>query len=184
MSYYSRQELLAMGFKHIGCEVKISKKASIYDCASIVVGDYSRIDDFCVISGRVILGRNVHLAPFCLIAGGSEGVEFGDFSGCAYHVQVFSQSDDYSGETLTNPTVPAQFKREIKRKVIVGKHVIIGAGSIIFPGVQLAEGCAIGAMSLVRKTTAPWFIYLGNPAKKFKARSKKLLALEKQYLEL
>jgi galactoside O-acetyltransferase/dTDP-4-amino-4,6-dideoxygalactose transaminase len=182
MSYYSREKLLEMGFKHVGIGVKVSSKASIYDCANIELGDYSRIDDFCVVSGSVTLGRNVHFAPFCLIAGGVEGIEFGDFSGCAYHVQVFSQSDDYSGETLTNPTVPEKFKSELKKKIVIGKHVIIGAGSIILPGVTLAEGCSIGAMSLVRKSTEPWFIYLGNPAKKLKARSQKLLELEQQYV--
>ena len=50
------------------------------------------------------------------------------------------------------------------------------------PGVKLAEGTSIGAMSLVRKSTEPWTTYLGNPAKRLKNRSRDLLELEKQYL--
>jgi acetyltransferase-like isoleucine patch superfamily enzyme len=142
----------------------------------------TRIDDFCVISGNIKIGKYVHIAPHCLVAGGEEGVEFGDFSGLAYYVQVFTQSDDYSGKTLTNPTVPTEFKNEYKAKISIGKHVIIGAGSVVFPGVILEEGCSVGALSLVRKSTTPWGIYVGNPAKRIKERSKELLELENKLL--
>ena len=44
-------------------------------------------------------------------------------------------------------------------------------------------GTSVGALSLVRKKTEEWSIYLGNPAKKIASRKKDLLELEKQYLE-
>jgi len=171
-----------MGFKSIGSNVKISDKASIYNCDQIEIGDNSRIDDFCVISGKVRVGRNVHIAPFCLVAGGDQGIVFEDFSGLAYQVQVFTQSDDYSGETLTNPTVPEMYKKEFKKSVFIGKHSIVGAGSMVMPGVVLAEGTSIGAMSLIKKNTQSWSIYVGNPARKIKERSRNLLKLEEEYL--
>lgn len=183
MPYYTEKQLQKLGFKYIGKNVKISNKASIYNCDQIEIDDNSRIDDFCVISGKIKIGRNVHIAPFCLVAGGEKGIIFEDFSGLAYQVQVFTQSDDYSGRTLTNPTIPDEYKNEIKKEVIIGKHSIIGAGSIILPGVVLAEGTSVGALSLVRKRTEKWSIYLGNPAKKIINRKKELLELEKQYLE-
>lgn len=183
MAYLSIEQLTNMGFKSLGENVKISDKASIYDCSEIEIGDNSRIDDFCVISGKIKIGRNVHVAPFCLIAGGEKGIIMEDFSGLAYKVQVFSQSDDYSGNSLTNPTIPTRYKREIKKEVIIGKHVIVGAGSIIFPGVHLKEGCSVGAMTLVNKSTNPWGIYIGNPAKRIKDRKQILLILEKEYLK-
>lgn len=183
MAYYTKEELKKFGFKYIGENVKISNKASIYNHNTIEIGDDSRIDDFCVVSGKVTIGKNVHIAPFCLIAGGEKGIIFEDFSGLAYQVQVFTQSDDYSGKTLTNPTIPDKYKKEIKKEVIIKKHSIVGAGSIILPGVVLFEGTSVGALSLVRKKTEEWSIYLGNPAKKIKNRKKDLLQLEKQYLE-
>jgi acetyltransferase-like isoleucine patch superfamily enzyme len=183
LAYYSRETLETMGFKYLGDNVKISDKASIYNCNQISIGDNSRIDDFCVVSGNITIGRNVHFAPFCLVAGGEPGIIFEDFSGLAYHAQVFSQSDDYSGHALTNPTVPARYTHASKKAVHIGKHVIVGAGSIIMPGVTLNEGTAVGAMSLVRKSTEAWTIYLGNPAKKITIRSKKLLNLEEEYLQ-
>jgi acetyltransferase-like isoleucine patch superfamily enzyme len=183
MAYLTEEQLQAMGFHSVGKNVKVSDKASIYNSENMVLGDNARIDDFCVISGKVTIGRYVHIAPFCLIAGGEKGVEMKDFSGLAYGVQVFSQSDDYSGESLTNPTVCDSFKNEFKARVEIGKHVIIGANSIVFPGVDIAEGCSVGAMSLVNKSTQPWGIYVGNPARRIKDRKKDLLELEAQFLK-
>ncbi len=183
MPYLSEVALRELGFRKIGRNVKISDKASIYDAHRMEIGDNARIDGFCVISGQVTIGRHVHIAAHCLVAGGERGITMEDFSGLAYFVQVFSQSDDYSGRTLTNPTVPARFKNEFKAPVRLGRHVIIGAGSVVFPGVDLAEGCSVGAMSLVKHSTQPWGIYAGHPARRVKDRSRDLLALEQRLLE-
>ena len=183
LAYYSTDELQALGFKKLGLNVKVSDKASIYNFQDIEIGDNSRIDDFCVVSGHIKIGRNVHIAPFCLVAGGECGITMEDFSGLAYGVQVFSQSDDYSGATLTNPTVPAEFKKEKKSAIHIGRHVIIGAGAMIFPGVRVHEGCSVGAMTVVNKSTTEWGIYLGNPARRIKERKKDLLALEVEYIK-
>lgn len=182
MAYLTREALETMGFKALGQDVKVSDKASIYNPEMIEIGDRSRIDDFCVVSGRVSVGKHVHIAPFCLVAGGEKGVTLNDFSGLAYGVQVFSQSDDYSGRTLTNPTVAGKYKNERKAAVRIGRHVIVGAGSIVFPGVDLADGCSVGAMTLVNKSTEPWGIYVGNPARRVKERKRNLLELESQFL--
>lgn len=181
MAFLTQSQLQAMGFKHLGVDVKISDKASIYNCDLIEIGDYSRIDDFCVVSGRVTIGRNVHIAVFNNVAGGELGVTMEDFSGLAYGCHVFSQSDDYTGKSMTNPTVPAQFKSETKAPVVIGRHVIVGTSSIVMPGVTLAEGCSVGAMSWITKSTEPWgFILVFRQT--YKNRSKKLLELEAEYL--
>ncbi len=118
----------------------------------------------------------------CLVAGGVPGIYFSDFCTLAYGVKVFSQSDDYSGLTLTNSLIPKKYKNEIFESVRFGKHVIVGAGSIILPGAEVAEGCSIGAMTLVNKNTEPWSVYVGNPARRVKARKKDMLELEKAFL--
>ncbi|MCC2970839.1 DapH/DapD/GlmU-related protein [Massilia sp. IC2-476] len=182
MAFLTTEQLAAMGFKHLGKNVKISDKAVIYNPDRVELGDHARIDDFCVVSGKVTIGRNVHIAVFCNVAGGSEGISFEDFSGLAYGCHVFSQSDDYTGATLTNPTVPAEYKKERKAAVRIGRHCIIGTNSLIFPGVHLAEGCSVGAMAMVTKSTEPWGVYSGIPAKRIKERKRDLLALEQAYL--
>jgi len=182
MPYYTAEQLKTLGFKSLGQNVKISDKASIYNHEQIEIGDNSRIDDFCVISGKITIGRNVHVTPTCLVAGGEKGIIFEDFATIAYGVKVFTQSDDYSGRTMVNSTIPAEYKNEFKKEVIIKKHSIVGAGSIIMPGIILAEGTSVGAMSLVLKDTLPWSIYVGSPAMKLKNRKKDLLELEAKYL--
>lgn len=182
MAFLTAHALKEMGFKKLGKNVKISDKAAIYNCDRISIGDNTRIDDFCVVSGTVTLGRNVHIAIFNNVAGGELGVTLDDFSGLAYGCHVFTQSDDYSGKTLTNPTVPTDYKNEAKAAVYIGRHVIVGTSSLVLPGVHLAEGCSVGAMSMVTKSTEPWGIYFGIPAKRIKNRKQDLLALEQAYL--
>jgi len=182
MAFLSQVELERCGFKRLGKNVKVSASASVYDHHEIEIGDNSRIDDFCILSGKIRLGRNVHIAVFCNLAGGSEGIHMDDFSGLAYSCTVISQTDDYSGATMSNPTVPDQYKKEIKRAVYIGRHCIVGTNSLIMPGVHLAEGSSVGAMSMVTKSTEPWSIYFGVPAKRLKSRKKDLLLLERMYL--
>jgi len=182
MGWLSQKTLREMGFKSLGREVLISDKASIYEPRLIEIGNYSRVDDFCVVSGAVKLGRNVHIAVQCNLAGGEPGITMNDFSGLAYGVQVFAQSDDYSGKYLTNPTVPDEYKDILKNPVTIGRHVIIDANSAVMPGVAIADGCSIGAMSLVNKDTEAWGVYVGSPARRIRSRSKDLLHLEKRYV--
>lgn len=183
MAFIPRKKLVSMGFKRLGENVLISDRAAIHNADQITIGDNSRIDDFCVISGKVSIGRNVHIAVFCNIAGGVEGITMEDFSGLAYGCHIFSQSDDYTGRSLTNPTVPAKFKREFKGAIRIGRHCIVGTNSLIFPGVSLGDGCSVGAMSMVTKSTEEWSVYFGVPARRLKSRKKDLLLLERQYLE-
>jgi acetyltransferase-like isoleucine patch superfamily enzyme len=183
MAYFTKEDLEAMGFNSVGDNVKISDKASIYNPETIVIGDYSRIDDFCVVSGKVSIGKYCHITPMCLVAGGSPGITISDFCTLAYGVKVFAQSDDYSGSTMVNSLIPKAFKSEFLSEVLLERQVIIGAGSVIFPGITIKEGCSVGAMTLVNKSTQPWGVYVGNPARRVKDRKKDLLDLETQFLK-
>jgi acetyltransferase-like isoleucine patch superfamily enzyme len=182
MTFLNHSSLSALGFKHVGVGVKISDKAVFYDAHEISIGDYSRVDDFSILSGKIELGRNVHIAVQCNLAGGELGIKIEDFAGLAYGCQVFSQSDDYSGKSLTNPTVPDEYKNEIKLKISIGKHAILGTHTIVLPGVEIGEGCSFSARSLVINSTIPWGFYAGSPVKRIKDRDKTCLALEREYI--
>lgn len=183
MPYLSEKQLGEMGFKSLGKHVKVSERASVYNADCIELGDYSRIDDFSVISGRVVIGRNVHITAHCLVAGGEKGIVFSDFSAIAYGVKVFSQSDDYSGFHMTNPTVPPEFTKTTKRHVSIGRHSIVGANTVILPGTEILDGVSVGACSLVQGRLKEWCIYQGSPAVFIRERSKRLLHYETKYLD-
>lgn len=180
----SRTEIEAIGFAAVGEEVYISELARFYGANRIAIGNHVRIDDFCVLSagaGGIRIGNNVHIAVFSSLIGQGE-IVLSDFSNISSRVAIYSSNDDYSGESLTNPTIPASFKNVHHAPVILGKHVIIGSGSVILPGVTLAEGVAIGALSLVSRDCGAFGIYAGCPAKRIKERSRALLDLEVRYL--
>ena len=81
---------------------------------------------------------------------------------------------------MTNPTIPDQFRGVEDAPVFLGKHVIVGCGSVILPGVILNDGVAIGALSLVKQSCDAFTIHAGQPTKKIGVRSKHLLHLERQ----
>ena len=84
---------------------------------------------------------------------------------------------------MVSSLIPKKFKNEYLAEVHLERHVIVGAGSIVFPGVTIKEGCSIGAMALVNKSTLPWGIYVGTPARRVKDRKKGLLELEAKFLK-
>lgn len=182
MPFLDREQLARLGFRSLGQNLLISDRASIHGANGIEIGDNVRIDDYAVLSGHMTIGRNVHVSVFCHVAGGSAGITFGDFSGLAPGCHVFTESDDYSGLALTNPTVSHTYRLLTSKPVDVGRHCIVGTGSLIFPGVTLGEGCAVGAMSKVTRSTEPWSIYAGIPARRIRDRMQTLLQHEHAYL--
>lgn len=176
-SYYLSEELEQMGFKQCGKNVLISKKTSIYGAENISIGDNVRIDDFCILSGNIKIHNYVHIAPYCALFAGTEGIEMEDYSGLSARCIIYAMTDDYSGESLTNPMVPERYRKVTGGKVRLGEYVIIGTGTSILPNVVIGEGSAVGSMSLVNKSLEPWGIYAGIPCIKVKERKKNLLKI-------
>ncbi|AMM51268.1 hypothetical protein TH61_08920 [Rufibacter sp. DG15C] len=184
MAFLTEEQLKEAGFKSIGKNVSVSDKASIYNPAYISLGDYTRIDDFCILSageGGMDLGRNVHIACYTSLIGKGK-ISIGDFAGISSRCAIYSSNDDYSGQFMTGPTLPSEFTNVTHKDVTIGKHTIIGASSIVLPGVNIAEGVSIGAFSLITKDCEAFSFYFGIPAKWIKSRSKDLLKLEDEYL--
>jgi galactoside O-acetyltransferase len=181
-SFYSQEELEKIGFKSLGEGVKISRNTCIYGAEEISVGNHVRIDDFCRLSGNITIGNYVHISVYSALFGGSAGIELSDFTNLSSRVSIYAQSDDYSGEELTGSAVPNEYKKIISAPVKIERHVILGASSVVLPGVVLAEGTACGAMSLINKSTEPWSVYVGIPVRRLKARKQDLLEKEKVFL--
>ncbi len=175
--FFYSEELKDMGFKSIGLNVKISKICTIIGCENISIGSNTRIDDYSVItseSGLINIGSYVHIASHSVIAG-SGAVRIDDYSGISQGVKIYSTTDDYIEGYLSNPMVPDVYRSVVKKRVSLGRFVTVGAGSIILPGVNITEGCSIGAQSLVNKNTKEWGLYHGIPARRVADRSKDIV---------
>ena len=180
--FYEREELEAAGFASLGKNVLIKKNVGIYFPKNLHIGDNVRIDDFTVIGSTkepCYIGSYIHIASHCCILG-SGGFTMEDFSGLAPQVTIVTGSDDYTGGRLTNPMVPRDLAGVKEARVTLNKHVIIGTGCVIMPGVEIGIGSSVGALSLVSKPLDPWGVYFGTPCKKIKNRSESLLELEKE----
>jgi acetyltransferase-like isoleucine patch superfamily enzyme len=88
--------------------------------------------------GRIIIGNNVAIAPHC---------------------KIFSYSHDYSE---FNSVVESY----VVDDVIIEDDVLIGAGSVILPGVKIGKGAIVAAGAVVNKSVDCYTIVGGIPAKK------------------
>lgn len=114
-SFYSEEELKKIGLKTYGKNVKISRHACFYGIE------------------KISIGNNVHIAAYTALYGGEDGIIIDDFANLSSRIGVYSVSDDYSGETMTNPTIPDKYKNVESAPMFIGKHVIIGSNAVILP---------------------------------------------------
>jgi acetyltransferase-like isoleucine patch superfamily enzyme len=172
----------AQTFRALGQDVSIYARAKIVLTEVITIGDSVQIDDFAFIVGglKTEIGSFVHIASFASVTGGGEFV-MEDFSALSSGVRIFTGNEDYSGATMTNPTVPARFRQPVRGWVKIEKHAVVGANAVILPGVVIGEGAVIAPNSVVTQSCAPWRLYSGNPVRPVMPReSRQILALEKE----
>ena len=179
--YLTEADLADAGFKHLGHDVKVHERASLYGVQNISLGNHVRIDDFSIIiaTGECIIGNHVSIPNFCSL-GAKFGLELKDFVTLAPGVKIFTSSDDYTGEHLCGPTVPPECTGGRKGRVVLERHVLVGAGSVILPGCTLGEGVSVGALSLVKTDLDAWGMYAGVPVRRLRERKRDLLQIEER----
>ncbi len=148
MSFHTKAELLTAGFSSVGENVRISDKVSLY-AISGTIGNCVRIDDFCVLKGRLEIGSFVHIAAFCLISGVRGVVRFADCTTLSSGVHVYTGSDDYSADALSSSVVPREHVKTIAGDVDLAVGALVGAHSLLLPGTRIGEGASIGAQCIV-----------------------------------
>ena len=171
--------------KSCGTNVIIGKTVRIRCPELVEIGDNVIIDDFTYISTSLKLHSNVHISSGCKIIGGKNAfVKMFPFSTLAPNVVLSAGSDDYKDGVAT-PMVPIEFKANaIIGNIIINKHCIVGANSVVLPNVTFNEGATLGALSLAIKDLEEYKVYAGIPAKPIKARNKvNILKLEQQFYD-
>lgn len=139
-SYMESAELRALGLR-AGSNVRVHSTCVLVGLDNIVIGDNVRVDPFCsliAVAGHISIGNHVHLATSVFLSA-SEGIDLGDFANLSRSVSVFTRSDDSSGASLTDPTVPEKYLGQRRAPVRIGRHCIVGAGSVVLPGVDISE---------------------------------------------
>ena len=178
-SYYSEEELTSFGFKSVGYNVKLSRKASVYSPEKISIGNNVRIDDFCILSGTITIGSNIHISAYVALYG-AMGIIIEDYSGISPKSVVYSAMDDFSGDYLIGPIHPEGTTNVTGGVVTIEKYVQVGSNTVIFPNIKIGRGAVVGACSLVNHDVEEWSVNYGIPSQKHKTRRKELLKYIKE----
>jgi len=159
--------------KKLGANSIIGKTVRIRRPELAEIGRNSIIDDFTYISSQLSIGNFTHVGAGCHIIGGPKTkITIGNFVNVAPSCNLVGGQNDYRGGGLVGPTIPEGYgDQSDARSLVIGDHVLIGCNSVILPGVQLPEGVAIGALSLVKQQEyKPWTLYAGIPVKEIGKR--------------
>ena len=104
---------------------------------------------------NVSLGRNITFYK-------TAPITVGEYTMIANDVIIHTSTHDYKLH-------PMWLKR-IDRPVRIGKHVWIGTGAIILPGVDIGDYSVVGAGAVVNRHVPEGAIVAGNPARIIKFR--------------
>lgn len=183
--YVDELAMVNSGIASVGRGVKVASNAIIAGIHNLNLGSHVRIDSNVVLAigdGGLDIGSFTHIGG-CSHINATEGVVIGDFVSISQGVRIYSASDDYSGQWLANPTVPVEYRRSIVGAVRIEALAIIGSGSVVLPGVEIGEGAAIGALSLVKRNVPPWTVWGGSPARQIGERSRRALELSEEVIK-
>ncbi|RZL52601.1 MAG: acyltransferase [Pedobacter sp.] len=153
-------------FKHNrGKYSKIRRKTrlDVFPFNEFNLGEKSIIEDFATINngvGNVIIGNNTIIGIGNVIIG---PVSIGNNVMLAQNIVISGLNHAYDDITIS----PA-FQKIIAKQIFIDDDVWIGANSVITAGVSLGKHCIIGAGSVVTKDTPAYSLSVGNPAKVIK----------------
>lgn len=172
-------------FKKVGRECKVSRQATIYGPENVQLGDNVRIDaNVMILAGTkfssLSCDSHVHVAVGAVLACGG-GIVLRSFTAVGFGGQLISASDTFNGHFLIGPSVPDKYREVKKNPIVMERGSFLGARCVVLPGVHLAEWSCGGAGAVFSKSTEPFTIYVGSPAKRYQVRANKCADLAKQF---
>lgn len=170
---YTEDELREAGIT-FGANVSISNDVILHNPQNIIIGDNVRIDTQCMLiagkNTKITLGSYIHIGAGTYMFGASGNITLEDYSGTSSRCALYTSNDDYTDGYMTNPMAPEDRKKVKIGDITLKKHVIVGCFTVILPNVTLEHATSVGAHSLVSKSTQPFDLILGAPAKFIKKR--------------
>jgi len=182
--HFSASELQSLGVE-CGENVRIHRSCVLIGTENLRIGNHVRVDCFALLSAGpdgITIGNHVHIAAGAYLFGGGGPIVMEDYSGLSSRVSLYTSTDDYLDGFMTNPTVPDELRKVRSAGITLRKHVIVGAGAVVLPGVELGEAAAIGALTCVQRDVGAFEICTseGHRQRIVGHRGKHLRELQKQ----
>ena len=149
--YYSKKELLNLGFSKVGNDNRISRFAHFYGIDGSILGSNVRIDDFSSIKGNLQIGNDIHIASFCLLSGVGGKIVIGNYCGLSSYCSVYTAIEDFIKPTLISPALNKKFSRIISGDVVFEEAIKAGASCIFFPNIKVGFGATFAVGSMVNR---------------------------------
>jgi carbonic anhydrase/acetyltransferase-like protein (isoleucine patch superfamily) len=152
----------------VGTRVKSSASIEVGQGGSVVIGDHCLIEEHVLFrtggGGRITLGDHVSINPFTILHGQGT-LTVGN------HVRIASQCAIVSfNHVFRDRDAPIHTQGLSRKGVVIEDDVWIGAHATVLDGVHIAKGCVIAAGAVVARSTKPFGVYAGVPARRIKER--------------
>ena len=166
-----------------GKDVFISRNVEIRRPQLVTIENHVAIDSFFYCTTKLKIGKYSHIGPHISIIGGEKSLlVLVNFNSIGAGTRVICASNEFKGNGLIGYGIPEKYLDQVRCKPVVFEDFVnVGSNCVIFPGVILREGSVIGSGAVVTKSTNPWTIYFGIPAKAVGKRSGKIM---KEYAKM
>lgn len=126
----------------LGKDARIGLHTRVIRPARIVIGDRTIINEYCYLDGR-------------------GGLQVGDDCSISIYTKIITASHRVNSLEFSY----------CENSVKINNLVWVGCEAIILDGSLIEKGCIIGAGAVIKGTTEPFGIYIGNPATKIRERN-------------
>jgi carbonic anhydrase/acetyltransferase-like protein (isoleucine patch superfamily) len=143
-----------------------------------VIDETAFIHPQAVVTGNVIIGKDVYIGPGAAIRGDWGKIIIED--GC--NVQENCTIHMFPGTTVTLKKAAHIGHGAIIHGATIGKNVLIGMNSVVMDDVVIGDNCIVGALCFVGANTIipNKKIVVGNPAKIVKEVSEEMIEWKKK----
>ncbi len=139
------------------------------DVQSVLVGEGTRIWQYCVVLPRARIGRNCNICAGCFV---ENDVMIGDNvtikNGVYLWDGIVLEDDVFVGPNVTfsNDKYPVSGNSTgyTVMRTCVGKGAVIGAGAVILPGITIGKGALVAAGAIVTRDVPAGMLAIGQPA--------------------
>lgn len=134
---------------------------------NLMLGNYSIIrctGTIKKIGKGIKIGNNCGIGDYCFF-GAAGGITIGNDVIMGQNVRFHSENHNFA-----EIDIPIRVQGVSHKGILIGNDCWIGAGCVFLDGVNVGDGCVIGANTLVNKDIPPYSVAVGNPVRVIKNR--------------